>query len=297
MKSFRDVKYVKLWQDETFVLISNIHDTLKKQRYLKKIIQLCAILSKVSHLLSAKKVTFFVQHLWNFLRVKSRKRLIKSEESISRSTEIHVNITKNPSFCLKKSLKNSKNRRNSSRGGYSQFLRVLKPVCFDHEFAFFTPHLLRGEETIRALKRGRRGSNGCSATGSRSTNNLVNEGWLLGPIGSRFLGRSGWCAGLRLALGCVSRAHPASIRACALSPPPRARLVANAFLSRAKSAPLTRAPSPFLSFRDNFLLLSGLNVSLLDNHVTSLPFLSFQFYFSSRLIDIGILSLEEIRSF
>lgn len=178
--------------------------------------------------------------------------------------------TKNPSFCL---LKNSKNRRNSSRGGYSQFLRVLKPVCFDHEFAFFTPHLLRGEETIRALKRGRRGSNGCSATGSRSTNNLVNEGWLLGPIGSRFLGRSGWCAGLRLALGCVSRAHPASTRACALSPPPRARLVANAFLSRAKSAPLTRAPSPFLSFRDNFLLLSGLNVSLLDNHVTSLPFL------------------------
>lgn len=135
-------------------------------------------------------------------------------------------------------------------------MRVLKPVCFDHEFAFFTPHLLRGEETIRALKRGRRGSNGCSATGSRSTNNLVNEGWLLGPIGSRFLGRSGWCAGLRLALGCVSRAHPASTRACALSPPPRARLVANAFLSRAKSAPLTRAPSPFLSFRDNFLLLS-----------------------------------------
>lgn len=98
-------------------------------------------------------------------------------------------------------------------------MRVLKPVCFDHEFAFFTPHLLRGEETIRALKRGRRGSNGCSATGSRSTNNLVNEGWLLGPIGSRFLGRSGWCAGLRLALGCVSRAHPASTRACALSPP------------------------------------------------------------------------------
>lgn len=124
-------------------------------------------------------------------------------------------------------------------------MRVLKPVCFDHEFAFFTPHLLRGEETIRALKRGRRGSNGCSATGSRSTNNLVNEGWLLGPIGSRFLGRSGRCAGLRLALGCVSRAHPASTRACALSPPPRARLVANAFLSRAKSAPLTRAPPLF----------------------------------------------------
>lgn len=288
MKSFRDVKYVKLWQDETFVLISNIHDTLKKQRYLKKIIQLCAILSKVSHLLSAKKVTFFVQHLWNFLRVKSKKRLIKSEESIS--TEIHQE-----SFVLpvKKFEESSKLVSRSS----SQFLRVLKPVCFDHEFAFFTPHLLRGEETIRALKRGRRGSNGCSATGSRSTNNLVNEGWLLGPIGSRFLGRSGRCAGLRLALGCVSRAHPASTRACALSPPPRARLVANAFLSRAKSAPLTRAPSPFLSFRDNFLLLSGLNVSLLDNHVTSLPFLSFQFYFSSRSVDIGISSLEEIRSF
>ena len=128
--------------------------------------------------------------------------------------------------------------------------------------------MLRGEETIRggALKRGRRGSNGCSATGSRSTNNLVNEGpairadWksILGMVGLRGIAPR---VGLR-----VTRA---STRACALSPLfTRARLVGNALLSRAKSTPLTRDLPSFPNFYSSFSIFNNA-ISLNDNSLSA----------------------------
>lgn len=93
-------------------------------------------------------------------------------------------------------------------------------------------------------------------------------------------------AELRPALGCVSRAHPRFYSCVCTFPPPRARLVGNAFPPRAKSSPLTRllfTSRHFysslsilffiaISFDDIIPSLSEFNILLLSTvQATSLP--------------------------
>lgn len=132
--------------------------------------------------------------------------------------------------------------------------------------------------------------NGCSATGSRSTNNLVNEGRLLGPIGSRFLGwlgRPSFVRGIAPRVGLRVTRAPRFYSCVCTFPPPRARLVGNAFPPRAKSSPLTRVLFTSrhfysslsilffiaISFNDIIPSLSEFNILLLSTvQATSLPF-------------------------
>lgn len=115
-----------------------------------------------------------------------------------------------------------------------------------------------------ASKRRGRGSTGRSATGSRSTNNLVNEGRLLGPIRSRFLGH-----GRR---NCVARAIAprwaachARFYSCVCTSPPPPPACARASLETRLSSRCKVVPSPrnvtLLPPPPSFSILSFVNRS------------------------------------